>query len=62
MATLAGRVLVPFLFGAYQRALVDRLKGQADLVYDPQSRRFFLYATADVPNTAIAQFVEEEAA
>lgn len=49
LATLAGRAVVPFLVGAYQRAMVDRLKGQADLVYDPQKRRFFLYATADVP-------------
>jgi putative transposase len=49
LSSLDGRVVVPFLVGEYQRALVDRLKGQADLVYEPQARRFFLYATADVP-------------
>ena len=34
LATLTGRVVVPFLFGAYQCSLVGRLKGQCDLVYD----------------------------
>jgi putative transposase len=52
LSTLAGRLVVPFLVGAYQRALLDRLKGQADLVYEPGKRRFFLYATVDVPTPA----------
>lgn len=49
LATLSGRIVVPFLVGEYHRPLVDRLKGQADLVYEPQTRGFFLYATAEVP-------------
>ena len=49
LATLTGRVVVPFLFGAYQCSLVGRLKGQCDLVYDAETQTFFLYATADVP-------------
>ncbi len=47
LLTLAGRQVMPYLFGEYQRPLVERLKGQADLVY--LDGTFYLYATADVP-------------
>ncbi len=49
LGTLTGPVVVPFVLGEYQRPLLGRLKGQADLVYDRERRMFFLYATADVP-------------
>jgi IS605 OrfB family transposase len=49
LSTLAGRTVVPYVFGAYQRPLLERLKGQIDLVYDRGARTFFAYATADVP-------------
>jgi len=55
LATLAGRVVVPFLVGAYQRSLVDRLKGQCDLLYDADSKAFYLYATADVPTPEVGE-------
>ena len=33
LLTLDGRVEVPFRFGAYQAARLDRIRGQADLLY-----------------------------
>jgi putative transposase len=45
--TLAGRALVAYVCGEYQRGRLDRLKGQVDLVY--RDGRFYLYATVDIP-------------
>jgi putative transposase len=47
LLTLQGRVLVPFLFGAYQEARMDAIKGQADLIY--RKGVFYLAVTLDVP-------------
>ena len=47
LLTLAGRVLVPFLFGAYQAARMDAIKGQADLLY--RQGVFYLAVTLEVP-------------
>lgn len=47
LLTLQGRVLVPFRVGDYQQARLDRIKGQADLIY--RKRQFFLAVTLDVP-------------
>src|SRR6266480_8068789 len=47
LLTLSGRVLVPFLFGAYQQARMDAIKGQADLIY--RKGTFYLAVTLDVP-------------
>ncbi len=47
LITLSGRVLVPFLVGGYQQARMDRIKGQADLLY--RNGAFFLAVTLDVP-------------
>jgi hypothetical protein len=33
LLTLHGRMLVPFRVGAYQRARMDAIQGQADLIY-----------------------------
>jgi IS605 OrfB family transposase len=44
---LAGRLLVPMRYSAYQAARLDRVKGQADLVY--REGTFYLYATVDMP-------------
>jgi len=52
LGTLDGPVVVPFVFGEYQRPLLGRLKGQADLVYDGRAKKWYLYATADVPEGA----------
>jgi len=49
LATLAGRVVVPFVYGEHQRPLIGRLKGQLDLLHDDRTERWYLYATADVP-------------
>lgn len=48
--TLAGRMVLPILYGEYQGERFDRLKGQVDLVY--RGGQFFLYATVDVPEGA----------
>jgi IS605 OrfB family transposase len=50
---LAGRHRLPFVCGAYQRALQGRIKGQADLVY--RDRKFFLLCTIYLPDGAPIQ-------
>ena len=47
LLTLAGRVLVPSLIGAYQEARLGAIKGQADLLY--RKGIFYLAVTLDVP-------------
>ena len=47
LLTLHGRVLVPFRLGQYQRARLDAIQGQADLLY--RKGRWYLAVTLDVP-------------
>lgn len=47
---LTGRHRMPFVCGAYQKALQSRIKGQADLVY--RDKKFFLLCTIDLPDGA----------
>jgi len=47
LITLSGRVLVPFIVGGYQQARMDRIKGQADLLY--RRGTFYLAVTLEVP-------------
>src|SRR5437667_10337192 len=47
LLTLSGRVLIPFRMGGYQQARMDRIKGQADLLY--RNGTFFLAVTLDAP-------------
>ena len=47
LLTLDGRVEVPFRFGAYQAARLDRIRGQADLLY--RNDTFYLACTVDAP-------------
>jgi putative transposase len=48
--TLAGRMILPMVYGKYQEERFDRIKGQCDLVF--RGGRFYLYATIDVPEDA----------
>ena len=41
-----GRQIMPWVCGAYQHALLERARGQADLIY--RDGMFFLYVTIDV--------------
>lgn len=41
-----GRQIMPWVCGAYQRAQLERVRGQADLIY--RDGMFFLYVTIDV--------------
>lgn len=41
-----GRQIMPWVCGAYQHAQLDRVRGQADLIY--RDGMFFLYVTIDV--------------
>ena len=50
LVTLSGRVLVPFLVGGYQQARMERIKGQADLLY--RKGQFYLAVTLEVPESA----------
>jgi IS605 OrfB family transposase len=45
--TRKGRVIVPMIYGEYQRQRFDRIKGQVDLVL--RDGQFYLYATIDMP-------------
>jgi len=48
--TRSGRVIVPMIYGEYQRQRFDRIKGQVDLVL--RDGTFYLYATIDMPEGA----------
>src|SRR5437868_2497878 len=50
LLTLNGRIVVPFRFGAYQEARLDRIRGQADLLY--RNGVFYLACTVDAPEPA----------
>lgn len=45
-----GRVIVPLIYGEYQKQRFDRIKGQADLVY--RKGKFYLYCTITLPDNA----------
>lgn len=47
LLTLGGRELIPVRLGDYQRARMDRRKGQADLLY--RNGTFYLALTVDAP-------------
>lgn len=44
--TVDGRAIMPWVAGAYQHGRLDRVRGQADLVY--RDGKFFLFVTVDV--------------
>jgi len=48
--TIAGRILVPFVCGEYQKERQGRIKGQADLVH--RDGKFYLLCTIDVQESA----------
>jgi putative transposase len=47
---MKGRLLIPFVCGAYQEARRGRIKGQADLVY--RRGKFYLLCTIELPEGA----------
>jgi putative transposase len=49
LLTLDGRVLVPFRFGVYAEGMMQRRRGQADLLYRKRTDTFFLAVTVDAP-------------
>src|SRR5262245_40303398 len=49
LLTLDGRVVVPFRFGMYAEGMLQRTRGQCDLLYRKRSATFFLAITVDVP-------------
>jgi IS605 OrfB family transposase len=49
LLTLDGRVEVPFRFGAYAEGMLQRTRGQADLLYRASNDTFFLAITVDAP-------------
>lgn len=49
LLTIAGRVLIPFVLGAYQRERFTFRKGQADLVLRKDGK-WFLLVTVDLPD------------
>ena len=42
-----GRIIVPLVYGEYQKQRFDRIKGQADLVY--RKGKLYIYCTVDIP-------------
>src|SRR5215469_5279987 len=42
LLTLDGRMVIPFRFGAYAEGMMQRRRGQADLLYRKRSNTFFL--------------------
>jgi putative transposase len=51
LLTLDGRAVMPFRFGAYQAARLDRIRGQADLLYRKDMDTCFLAVTVDAPES-----------
>jgi IS605 OrfB family transposase len=49
LLTLDGRVVVPFRFGAYAEGMLQRTRGQCDLLYRQRTNTFFLAITVDAP-------------
>ncbi len=49
LLTLDGRVVTPFRFGTYAEGILQRTRGQCDLLYRKRSNTFFLTITVDVP-------------
>ena len=49
LLTLDGRVEVPFRFGAYAEGMLQRKRGQADLLSRASTNTFFLAITVDAP-------------
>ncbi len=49
LLTLEGRVEIPFRFGAYAEGMLQRKRGQCDLLYRASSATFFLAITVDAP-------------
>jgi IS605 OrfB family transposase len=50
LLTLAGRIMVPFVAGAYHRSRLEGVRGQADLVC--RKGKLYLYVTVEVPDAA----------
>jgi len=50
LLTLEGRQIIPMIYGEYQKARFDRIKGQCDLVF--RNNKFYLLATIDLPDRA----------
>jgi len=51
--SLSGRLLIPVAFGAYQAARLDRIRGQADLIY--RDGTFYLCVVVDVPEPEVTE-------
>lgn len=49
LLTLDGREVMPFRFGRYAEGLLQRVRGQCDLLYRASSATFFLAITVDAP-------------
>src|SRR5215813_7952389 len=49
LLTLDGRVVVPFRFGAYAEGMLQRTRGQCDVLYRKRSDTFFLAITVEAP-------------
>src|SRR5436305_11245447 len=47
---LTGRLLIPFVCGAYQQERQGRIKGQADLIH--RQGKFYLLCTIEMPEEA----------
>jgi IS605 OrfB family transposase len=45
-----GRMIIPLIYGEYQKQRFDRIKGQADLVY--RQKKFYLFCAVNLPDKA----------
>jgi IS605 OrfB family transposase len=49
LMTLDGREVMPFRFGRYAEGMLQRVRGQCDLIYRASAKTFFLAITVDAP-------------
>ncbi len=53
LLTLDGREVMPFRFGRYAEGMLQRARGQCDLLYRASRNTFFLAITVDAPESAL---------
>jgi IS605 OrfB family transposase len=56
LISLQGRLKIPVLMGTYQKKRLDRIRGQADLIY--RNNEFYLAVVVDVPEQSKFQEID----
>src|SRR5262249_46553279 len=58
LLTLDGREVMPYRFGRYAEGMLQRVRGQCDLLYRASAKTFFLAITVDAPEPTPGEAAE----